>query len=277
MDNSQVDEFLRNIGQIESAGGKNTNHPVIKSGIQKGDSAIGTYGLMPNTVDEIASKSKDPAINSLTDMSSAEKKDYIEKNPAVEKILATQLAEKVLANQGGDAQKAAYAWNQGHNLSPDSIVKRDYQNSDYVQKYNKAAGQQPDESSFPKIRGLAGSTAPTLPSPLSIEGTPSADIVRSSLGDTRDVGSDQLSPDENTVRDLYQRQAMDLSSSIAPKVSPVMVKEPEPAPLPKAPYPEFTKLQNYISPKVLPTPNILLRQPPDIMSVVNKIKKGPNG
>jgi hypothetical protein len=270
---ANVDEFLRNIGQIESAGGKYTNHSEIKSGIQKGDSAIGTYGLMPNTIDELVSKSKDPAINGLADMSSIEKKAYIEKNPAVEKILATQLAQKVLENQGGDAQKAAYAWNQGHNLSSDSIIKRDYQNSDYVQKYNKAAGQA-SEGSFPKIRGLAGSSA----TPLSVEGTPAEENIRSYLGaPIPDVGSDQLSPDENAIRDLYQKQSENLSSSLAPKAAPVAIKEPEPAPLPNPPYPAFNKLQNYISPKVLPPPNILLRQPADIMSVVNKIKKGPNG
>jgi hypothetical protein len=171
MSDSKIQEFLNHIAQIESNGGKNINHKVITSGLQKGDSAIGTYGLMPKTIDEIADRSGDPELKKLKDMTAEEKHDYILKNPLVEKQLATTLAQHVLDRQKGNEEKAAFAWNQGHNLTPEQIDKRNYQTSDYVQKFDKIAGQQPQAK---------------LPS-LSIDGTPAGNRVISSLGG---MGSD---------------------------------------------------------------------------------------
>ena len=54
----KVQRFLKTIQMIESSGGKNFNHPEIESGIHEGHRAIGNYGLMPNTVQEIATRMK---------------------------------------------------------------------------------------------------------------------------------------------------------------------------------------------------------------------------
>jgi hypothetical protein len=173
MEDSKIKEFLNRIAQIESNGGRNINHKVITSGIQKGDSAIGTYGLMPKTIDEIADRSGDPELKKLKDMTADEKRDYIIKNPLVESQLATTLAKHVLDREKGNEEMASYAWNQGHNLTPEQIAKRDYLSSDYVQKYDKLAGQQPSNK------------PPVLP--LNVQGTPSGDKVIASLGG---MGSD---------------------------------------------------------------------------------------
>ena len=138
-----IDDFLDSIGQVESGGGENFNHKLITSGMHKGHRAIGTYGLMPNTVDEVIQRSKaspnyDPDLDRVLDMDPVEKKQYIENNPNVEKKIARTLASYVLNRQGGDQEKAAYAWNQGHNLTPDKIASTDYKNSDYVKKFNEA-------------------------------------------------------------------------------------------------------------------------------------------
>jgi hypothetical protein len=131
------DNFLDVINQIESSGGSNFNHPEVDFGIQKGDSGIGNFGLMPNTVREIlkrqAMAGRQPA--ALPD-DSAQMKAELESNPELERQLADELARKVL-RANPDPEMAAYAWNQGHNLKSDKIKERDYQEHPYVQKFKK--------------------------------------------------------------------------------------------------------------------------------------------
>jgi antitoxin component of RelBE/YafQ-DinJ toxin-antitoxin module len=46
--------FKRLISYLESSSGKQTDHPMVTSGIQKNTKAIGEYGLMPNTAIQMA-------------------------------------------------------------------------------------------------------------------------------------------------------------------------------------------------------------------------------
>ena len=128
MDSKRLKDFLDKIAALESSSGKNTNHRTIASGIHEGDAAMGKYGLMPNTVNLL-----DKSLSKLPNLA---KKKKLEANPELEEKLASKLAEKVLANQGGDEQKAAYAWLEGHNLSAEDIIKRNYKDSDRVKKFN---------------------------------------------------------------------------------------------------------------------------------------------
>lgn len=135
-------EFLEVLSMIESSGGKNFNHDLIRSGIHKGHRAAGRFGLMPNTMQEVYNRTKrDGGDTSLMkpviQMKPDKMKEYVEKNPEVEQAFAEKLAQHVLDKQGGDVEKAAYSWFKGHNLSPESIEKRNYQDHDYVQKYRK--------------------------------------------------------------------------------------------------------------------------------------------
>jgi len=141
MSDPKIKQFLTKIKQVESSGGINTNHPVIKSGIQAGDRAAGSYGLMPNTVHEIINRMRihgtlTPELKQLNNLDPNTLKNTIEKNPNLEEQLAEHLAQRVLDRQQ-DEEKAAFSWNQGHNLTPEEIEKRDYKNSDYVKKFNK--------------------------------------------------------------------------------------------------------------------------------------------
>lgn len=137
----QLDQFLNTIAQIESSGGRNFNHAEIQSGMHKGHRAAGTYGLMPNTVYEVLNRMRQqgeakPEYSKLATMEPDRVKSYLETNPEVETALAKNLARRTLDRQG-DEEKAAYSWFQGHNLTPEEIEKRDYQDHDYVQKYRK--------------------------------------------------------------------------------------------------------------------------------------------
>lgn len=137
----EIDRFLDSISMVESSGGKNFKHRTMQSGPHKGDTAIGHYGLMPNTIQEIARR-EDMADNlpedmrEISRMPSSEMKQYLESNPEMEENFARSLATKVINEQPND-EMAAYSWFQGHNKSPLDIKKENYENHDYVNKYKK--------------------------------------------------------------------------------------------------------------------------------------------
>lgn len=134
------DRFLNLISEIESSGGKNFEHPMMESGIHAGEQAIGQYGLMPNTVDELVNRAKKSGQMTLEmqkiGREPAELKAQIEGDPAMEQTLARQLAEKVLSKFPNE-DMAAYSWNKGHNLTPEQIEQRGYENDPYVVKFKR--------------------------------------------------------------------------------------------------------------------------------------------
>jgi hypothetical protein len=135
---SSLKEFLRKISMIESSGGKDTNHPVMQSGLHQGMSAIGKYGLMPNTIQEVARRNrKHEQLGYLANMTPEQIDEEVRKNPILEQLAAEKLAEHVINKQGGDEVKAAYSWNMGHNLSPKKIEQRQYLDNPYVKKFQK--------------------------------------------------------------------------------------------------------------------------------------------
>lgn len=137
-----VPGFLNTIQQIESSGGQNTNHPTMQAGIHAGEAAMGKYGLMPNTLREIANRARlsgqsNPEIKNVGAMADGQQmKAYIEQHPEVEQMFAEQLAGRLLKKFPNEEQ-AAYSWNQGHNLSPEAVAKRKYKDHDYVKKFNQ--------------------------------------------------------------------------------------------------------------------------------------------
>jgi hypothetical protein len=150
MSNDNVKRFLKIIKQIESSGGKNFKHNTMKSGIHKGSSGIGNYGLMPNTVSEVLTRIRrsgkiTPELAELQKLNPSEFKSHLEANPNQEEQIAEALAELVLARQQ-DEEKAAFSWNQGHNLTPDKVEKSDYKNADYVKKFNQYKNEQPTQT-----------------------------------------------------------------------------------------------------------------------------------
>jgi len=141
MPNDRIQNFLNTIRQIESSGGKDTDHPEMESGLQAGTQAYGQYGLMPNTVKEVAKRNimggnDDPDMQTLNKLDPTQVNDYLAQKPELEQNVAQTLADRVLQRQGGDEEKAAYSWNMGHNLTPDQIVQRDYLNHPYVRKFD---------------------------------------------------------------------------------------------------------------------------------------------
>jgi hypothetical protein len=52
-------EVMGALSTMESSGGQNRNHPTVESGVQSGTHAVSSYGLMPNTIYELANRNKD--------------------------------------------------------------------------------------------------------------------------------------------------------------------------------------------------------------------------
>lgn len=140
--NRILDQFMEDTAFLESSGGKNFNHAKINQGIHAGHRAAGTYGFMPNTVQELIRR-KEMAGQDIEDFrpiygsedADAVKK-FIETNPELEDRLARTLAEKILDETDYDTEKAQYMWQYGHNM-PQEKVEKFYKDSDRVKKYNQ--------------------------------------------------------------------------------------------------------------------------------------------
>jgi hypothetical protein len=137
-----LDQFMQDTAFLESSGGKNFNHAKINQGIHAGHRAAGTYGFMPNTVQELIRR-KEMAGQDIEAFKpiygsedAAAVKQFIETNPELEDKLARTLAEKVLKKTNYDPEKAQYMWQYGHNM-PQDRVNELYQDSDRVKKYRQ--------------------------------------------------------------------------------------------------------------------------------------------
>jgi len=148
VDMEKLYRFLQIIKQIESSGGVDTDHALIPKGIHEGHRAIGSYGLMPNTIQEIGRRMDKEGtltqeMDKFTHMQPEEMKQALESRPDVEQQFAEALGKKILG-QHGDEEKAAYGWFQGHNISPERMKEEPYQDHFYTERYrnlkNKLSG-----------------------------------------------------------------------------------------------------------------------------------------
>lgn len=126
------DEFKRRISGVESGFGQNLNHPLVESGIHAGDRAIGEYALMPNTIQEFANRMGDEQIAQLP---KEQYQDYFKSHPDEYNKIANYGLDYVFDKFQHDPEKAAFAWNQGHNLSPERITPQKLERSPYIRKF----------------------------------------------------------------------------------------------------------------------------------------------
>jgi len=120
--------FLNTIKMVESSNCKNLNHKIIETGIHKGMSARGCFGLMPNTFKEL--KKRFPEIKYK--LVSIKGKGPIVAN---QELLARYLAIYLYKRTNGDLEAMAAGWFYGHNLPLDRL--KSYKNSNYVSNFNR--------------------------------------------------------------------------------------------------------------------------------------------
>lgn len=136
---------------LESSFGLDTKHVPVNSPMHQGDRAVGRFGLMPKTLADIIRKGNNPqaeVFSQLTDEEKAFAKQYkkltpkqlaelAKKDPKFEESVARQLAKEVLFKNKGDVERATYAWEHGHNRTPDSIPDDLLERSDRVRRFRK--------------------------------------------------------------------------------------------------------------------------------------------
>jgi hypothetical protein len=156
------DSFLWSISQVETSGGKNLNHPIVTSGPQKGQQAIGRWALLRPTINEFLDRQEKfrghlpERLKRIRGMSRDQIHEYFQHNPDAEVEIARAVGRQVLSKQKGDRHRAAYSWLHGHNLSPESIPDTEVTSSPYVQNFMAAENNLPLEFKHkPGSRGLA--------------------------------------------------------------------------------------------------------------------------
>lgn len=111
----KVSKFLEKMSAIESSSGKNTNHKTMEHGIHKGHTAVGNYGIMPNTALEIGRRHN---MNELQDLTPEETEALLKEDAELAERIAATMASQLLNKT--DEESANYMWQYGHNRKPDS-------------------------------------------------------------------------------------------------------------------------------------------------------------
>jgi len=148
----QSDPFLLSISKLESDLGGNTAHAQMKHGMHKGNAAIGTYGLMPNTIQDIMSNYdnkqsalryrlgpdyQDPEIEALRDMDKEAYAEYIANNPQTETKLARYLSLMLAQRMQDDPRRMAYGWNQGSSYRKKDVSDSTLNQHPYVKRFDE--------------------------------------------------------------------------------------------------------------------------------------------
>lgn len=139
--------FMDATGKIESSGGKDMSHDPMTQGIHKGTSAIGTYGLMPNTIDEFSNRlPEDETLQELSKLTPEDMKRTLEADPELERKAAKPIM-KFMLNKFEDPALANHAYQYGHNLSKERVMD-EYQNTDRYEKFKKLYREPMEASSM---------------------------------------------------------------------------------------------------------------------------------
>lgn len=152
----RLDEpFLNRVQQLESSGGIDLSHDTIKEGLQKGQTALGEFGLLPNTVRELAARLRrrdpklqldpnfqgDPEIQQWEHPSEADSTTDADlsaaysDSPDLQRRTARYLGRLLESNAQGDPEKMAYGYKMGHNQDLVNVSPEVLQASPYVTKF----------------------------------------------------------------------------------------------------------------------------------------------
>jgi len=113
------------ISMAESSGGKNTNHPVVKGGMYKGQRAIGEYAIMPGNVPQWTKQALG------YEMSVEDFKD----NPDAQAYV-TEYKINEYYNKYGTVEDAASVWFTGKTVKEAGNVSDGYTTApEYLQKF----------------------------------------------------------------------------------------------------------------------------------------------
>lgn len=114
-------ELLRKIGMLESSGGIDTDHKEVTRGPQSGDTAIGEYGLMPNTLEEFSERYPSDVTEGMDKQQLVQR---AKEDPEFARTMAATMASHLKNKRGLSDDETAAAWEAGHNLPKEKIQKK---------------------------------------------------------------------------------------------------------------------------------------------------------
>jgi hypothetical protein len=135
--------FLRQISQIESTAGQNVDHQELKHGIQRGTAAVGRYGLMPNSIQELVKRGEmahedAPAIQKLKGLDALTAAQVVKSDPALEDEMAVRMKRLIETRPGiKTPEQVNYMWQYGHNLNADKLNERNYMQAPRTLQFQK--------------------------------------------------------------------------------------------------------------------------------------------
>ena len=127
---------LNSIAQIESTGGKNKQHQKTTVGLNAGDTAGGSTGLMPKTIFDAVSHDKNlgKKYGHVLSMKPDEVTQQINANPSMENEIANSHWAHIDKVFGKDHARKAYAWRNGITAAK-TASDLDVSNHPYVKKF----------------------------------------------------------------------------------------------------------------------------------------------
>lgn len=133
--------FLSDMAAIESSSGNNTNHKMMDTGMHTGQKAVGSFGLMPKTVKDMAKRmDKTGEIPGVlralvnSDLPEQEVADIVAADPELEMSVAEKLYNHIATNLK-DPEHQNLAWEYGHNLKPGSEILEQKELNPRTQKF----------------------------------------------------------------------------------------------------------------------------------------------
>jgi len=107
---------------MESSNGQNIDHSTMNKGMHKGTSAMGEYGLMPRTAQDIVKNSNEPLDQIVKNAHPSQVEEILKGNPQAYERYVDKYLDKV-TKKTADPVEAAVKWHNGPNMKPDAIKR----------------------------------------------------------------------------------------------------------------------------------------------------------
>lgn len=107
--------MLRTIANVESSGGKDTNHGEIEHGLSAGQKAFGKYGLTPVVIRETIKMNRDlkSKYGKASRLDGKDLANYMHDNPGLEDQVANKHLARLEHHFGNNTSEIGYAWLNG--------------------------------------------------------------------------------------------------------------------------------------------------------------------
>lgn len=144
-------KFQQLLSLLESSSGKQMQHSPVETGMHEGTKAMGEFGIMPITAQELSKQdsNKSELDKLIMGADPASIEEILASNPGKYQEYVDQMSNKVLDKSGGNAEEAAMRWLAGPNSSKRriaNVAEETPGRAEKIQEFLKSS--QPVEPSF---------------------------------------------------------------------------------------------------------------------------------